>query len=91
MATTLMPVDPAASPTTAQLGPTLGFTGPAIGMRPPVGGPHEVSGEMPQRAGAVAENSSIRRLVFTDFQSRNVDSSPTPTLTVPSPTGKIQP
>ena len=29
--------------------------------------------------------------MFTDFQPRNVDSSPTPTFTVPSPTGKTHP
>jgi hypothetical protein len=29
--------------------------------------------------------------VLTLLKSRNVDSSPTPMLTVPSPTGKIQP
>ena len=42
-------------------------------------------------AGAVAQNASIKRDVLTDFQSRNVESRPTPTFTVPSPTGKIQP
>src|SRR3954452_2323973 len=83
--------EPAASPITAQVGPTFGFTEPAMGMRPPVGGPHDASGERPQYSGAVAANSVIRCEVFTCFQSRNVDSSPTPTFTVPSPTGKIQP
>jgi len=36
-------------------------------------------------------NSFIRCVVLTDFQSRKVDSSPMPTFTVPSPTGKIHP
>ena len=38
-------------------------------------------GLMPGRlctASAVATNASMRRLVFTDFQPENVDSSPTP-------------
>jgi hypothetical protein len=83
--------DPAASPITAHVGPTFGSTEPAIGIRPPVGGPQAASGEMPQWAGAVAANSVIRCDVLTAFQSRNVDSRPTPTFTVPSPTGKIQP
>ena len=82
---------PAASPTTSHVGPTIGDTDPPIGSRPPVGGPVAPSGLMPQYAGAVAANSSIKCEVLTDFQSRNVDSSPMPTLIVPSPTGKIQP
>ena len=83
--------EPAASPTTSHVGPMLGATDPPVGSLPPVGGPHDVSGEMPQRAGAVATNASISTLVLIDFQPENVDSSPTPTFTVPSPTGKIQP
>ncbi len=35
--------------------------------------------------------SSSRWVVLTLLKSRNVDSSPTPMFTVPSPTGKIQP
>ena len=62
-----------------------------MGSLPPVGAPHDVSGEMPQRAGAVATNASISVLVLISFHPANVDSSPTPTFTVPSPTGKIQP
>src|SRR5437016_1244323 len=54
-------------------------------------GVHDVSGRMSQRAGAVATNASMRRLVFTDFHPANVDSSPTPTFTVPSPTGNTHP
>ena len=50
-----------------------------------------VSGEIPHRAGAVAQNASIRWEVLTFFQPVNVESRPTPTLTVPSPTGKIHP
>ena len=83
--------DPAASPTTSHVGPMFGATEPPVGSFPPVGAPHDVSGEMPQRAGAVATNASISTLVLIDFQPENVDSSPTPTFTVPSPTGKIQP
>jgi hypothetical protein len=33
----------------------------------------------------------MRWLVLTDFQSRNVETSPMPTLTMPSPSGKIHP
>ncbi len=84
-------IDPAASPTITWLGPTLGPTDPAIGRRPPVGGPQEPSGRRPQRAGAVAAHSSIRWDVLTSFQPLYVESSPMPTFTVPSPTGKIQP
>ena len=46
---------------------------------------------MPHRAGAVAMNASISCDVLMDFHPENVESSPTPTFTVPSPTGKIQP
>ena len=35
-----------------------------------------VSGEMPHRAGAVAQNASISVLVLTSFQPVNVDSRP---------------
>ncbi len=62
-----------------------------MGRRPPVGGPTAVSGRISQVGGAMATKASIRWEVLTDFQPLNVDSSPTPTLTVPSPTGKIQP
>ena len=68
--------EPAASPTTSQVGPTFGFTEPPVGSLPPVGGPHEVSGEMPHRAGAVSTNASINVLVLTSFQPENVDSRP---------------
>ena len=62
-----------------------------MGSIPPVGAPHDVSGEIPQRAGAVATKASISELVLIDFQPANVDSNPTPTFTVPSPTGNTQP
>ena len=83
--------EPPASPTTSQLGPTLGLTEPAMGRRPPVGSPSALSGEIPQWSGAVMEYSSSRWDVFTLLKSRNVSSRPTPTLIVPSPTGKIHP
>ena len=84
-------IEPAASPTTIQVGPTLGSTEPPIGSRPPVGTEVAVSGEMPQWSAAVAANSSRMWVVLTDLKSRNVDSSPMPTLISPSPSGKIQP
>src|SRR6478609_11734401 len=84
-------IDPAASPATIQVGPTLGSTDPPVGSLPPVGGPHDVSGEIPQRAGAVAPNASINLEVLTFVNPVNVSSRPAPTFTVPSPTGKIQP
>src|SRR4051812_26114383 len=64
--------------------------------RPPhpgagAGSPTLVASDSPQYSGAVAAHSSMRCEVFTDFQSRNVESSPMPTFTVPSPTGKIHP
>src|SRR5437016_14290844 len=80
-----------ASPTTIHVGPVAGRTDPPVGSLPPVGAPHDVSGRMSQRAGAVATNASMRRLVFTDFHPANVESSPTPTFTVPSPTGNTHP
>src|SRR3954468_20703806 len=83
--------EPAASPTTNHVGPMFGVTEPPVGSFPPVGGPHDVSGVMPQRAGAVSTNASINTLVLIDFQPGNVDSSPTPPFTAPSPAGKIQP
>src|SRR6188472_2724111 len=83
--------DPAASPTTRYVGPTRGSTEPPVGRRPPVGGPVAVSGEIPHRSGAVAQNASIRCEVLMSFQPRKVERRPTPTLIVPSPTGKIHP
>src|SRR5262245_48576618 len=83
--------DPAASPTTSHVGPTFGEADPPVGSIPPVGAPHAVSGEIPHRLGAVWTNASIKALVLMSFQPANVDSSPTPTLTVPSPTGNTQP
>src|SRR6059058_2863198 len=82
---------PAASPTTSQVGPTCGTTDAPVGSLPPVGAPVAVSGEMPHRGGAVAQNASISWLVLTSFQPLNVESSPQPTLIVPSPTGNTQP
>src|SRR3954469_1028753 len=82
---------PDASPTTRNVGPDFGPTEPAIGRRPPVGSPSLVAPDRPQYSGAVWAHSSMRCDVLTVFQSRNVDSSPMPTFTVPSPTGKIQP
>src|SRR5581483_10029161 len=83
--------EPAASPTTTQVGPTLGTTEPPVGSFPPVGGPQAVAGEIPQRSGAVSQKASIRCDVLTCFQPAKVERSPTPTFTVPSPTGKIHP
>ena len=83
--------NPAASPATTNVGPTRGVTDPPVGRRPPVGAPVAVSGERPQRAGAVSQNASIRCDVLTFFQPWKVESRPTPTLTVPSPTGNIHP
>src|SRR3954453_19257221 len=83
--------NPAASPVTTNVGPTRGVTDPPVGNRPPVGGPHDVSGVMPHRAGATSQNVSIRCDVLMSFQPENVESRPTPTFTVPSPTGKIHP
>ena len=83
--------DPSASPAVSQLGPTLGFTENPVGSLPPVGAPHSESAERPQRAGAVSQNASMRCEVFTSFQPEKVESNPTPTFTVPSPTGKIHP
>ena len=84
--------EPAASPTTSQVGPMFGRDRSA-GRQLPAGGRRRTTspGEMPQRAGAVSTNASISVLVLIDFHPENVDSSPTPTFTVPSPTGKIQP
>src|SRR4029078_5072781 len=76
---------------TSVLGRTLGTPEPPVGSLPPVGGPHDVSGEMPHRAGAVSTNASINVLVLMSFHPVSVDSRTTPTFTVPSPTGKIQP
>src|SRR4029078_7036159 len=84
-------MEPAASPATIQVGPALGVTEPPVGSFPPVGGPVEVSGEMPQRAGAVATKASINLEVLTVLNPVKVSRSPTPTLMVPSPTGKIHP
>src|SRR5262245_8910425 len=83
--------EPAASPTTRNVGPTRGVTDPPVGRRPPVGAQVAVSGEMPQLGGAVSQNASIRWDVLMPFQPEKVESRPTPTLTVPSPTGKIHP
>src|SRR6185503_9011394 len=82
---------PAASPATTKLGPTAGCTDVPVGSLPPVGAHVAVSGPIPQRAGAVSQNASIRWEVLTSFQPRKVESRPTPTLTVPSPTGNIHP
>ena len=43
---------PAASPVVSHVAPTDGPTASPIGSFPPVGGPHDVSGEMPQDSGA---------------------------------------
>src|SRR5262245_18787210 len=84
-------MSPPASPTTSQLSPRRGPTDMPIGRRPPVGAPHDVSGRMSHDSGAQETNDSMSLVVFTDFHRLNVDSSPTPTLMRPSPTGKIQP
>ncbi len=49
---------PAASPTVHHVGPTFGNTDRPVGSLPPVGGPHDVSGPIPHRAGAVSQNAS---------------------------------
>ena len=69
----------------------MGVTEPPVGSFPPVGGPQDVSGEMPQRAGAVAMKASINLVVLTVLNPVKVSRRPTPTFTVPSPTGKIHP
>ena len=84
-------IEPAASPIAIHVGPDFGLIEPAIGRRPPVASPTIASGSMPQCAGAVAAHSCIRWLVLMSRQPRNVESSPMPTLMVPSPHGKIQP
>ena len=84
-------IEPAASPITIHVGPDLGLIEPAIGNRPPVASPSMASGSIAQCAGAVAAHSRIRCDVLISRQPRNVDSSPMPTLMVPSPQGKIQP
>src|SRR3954447_16252234 len=83
--------EPAASPPTTHVGPTLGRTEPPVGSLPPLGGPQDVSGEMPHLAGAVAAKASISLVVLTALKPVKVSSSPAPTLIVPSPTGKIHP
>src|SRR5882757_796543 len=82
---------PAASPTDNQPGPTGGCTESPVGSFPPVGAPHDVSGEISHDAGAVSQNASIKWLVLTSLKPEKVERRPTPTFTVPSPTGKIQP
>ena len=84
-------IDPAASPAMIQVGPTFGVTDPPVGSLPPVCGPHDVSGEIPHRAGAVATKASINLVVLTVVNPVKVSSRPAPTFTVPSPTGKIHP
>src|SRR5688500_13190866 len=82
---------PAASPVTRNVGPACGPTENDMGRRPPVGGPHDVSGRIPHDSGAYSAKPSIRWVVLTAFHWLKVESSPTPTLMRPSPTGKIQP
>jgi hypothetical protein len=82
---------PPASPVTSQVGPTWGPTDIPIGSRPPVAGPHDVSGRISHDGGAYSAKFWRRWVVLTAFHWLNVESSPTPTLIRPSPTGKIQP
>ena len=84
-------IEPAASPTTRVVAPTRGPTARPIGSLPPVGGPRQVAGESSHSFGAQLTKWSIRVEVFTPFQRLSVESRPTPTLTRPSPSGKIQP
>src|SRR5579862_1956521 len=84
-------MDPAASPTTTTLGPVRGPTPSPMGSFPPVGVPHDVSGESPHDGGAKPTKVSINSVVLVPFQRPVTVSRPTPTLTRPSPMGKIQP
>jgi hypothetical protein len=49
------------------------------------------SGSIPQRSDTAAANSASRCEVLTEVNSRIVDRTPTPTFTVPSPSGNTQP
>ena len=65
-------------------------------MVAPKGPGHTVRSEYLKGGGvpclvAVAQNASIRCEVLMSFQPLKVERSPTPTLIVPSPTGKIHP
>ena len=60
-------------------------------MRPLTGRPVGSAASISQRSAIWWAYASSRWVVLTLLKSRNVDSSPTPMLTVPSPTGKIQP
>ena len=84
-------MEPAASPMAIQVGPLFGWMEPAMGRRPPVASPSMASGSIPQCSGAVAAHSFMRYEVLMSRQPRKVESSPMPTLMVPSPHGKIQP
>ena len=82
---------PAASPMTRYVGPAFGPTEPPIGMRPLVALHSGWSVSISHRSATWWAYASSRCVVLTLLKSRNVDSRPTPMLTVPSPTGKIQP
>src|ERR1700678_4108740 len=82
---------PAASPIVSVLGPLRGPSASPIGRRPPVGGPQQVSSLRPQASPTWATKYSWSLVVLTPFQLPPVESSPTPTLTRPSPRGKTQP
>src|ERR1700731_1494451 len=84
-------MDPAASPTTKVVAPTLGPTASPIGSLPPVGAPSEVDADSSHSFGAQATKWSISVEVLTPFHRWSVERSPTPTLTRPSPKGKIHP
>ena len=83
--------DPAASPTSTQVGPDPGDTEPPGGQLAAGGrAAGRVGGDAPAGGRGLAERLH-QLLVFMSFQPAKVDRSPTPTLMVPSPTGKIQP
>jgi len=62
-----------------------------MGSRPPVAGPRHVSGLSPHDLGTKPQKASSIWVVLAPFHFAEVVNKPTPTLTRPSPKGKIQP